>query len=143
MFIMAAAMLWLSLVNPEAGTIMLAPGLIVAGLSAGISLAPFNKTAVAALGQARIGLAAGLYNTIRFVGVAAATPLLGLLLAHGFARHGGVETVSGPYQLGFGVLAGVAALGIGVAALIPVGDKLKVDVGMKLQPAAVSENIQD
>lgn len=143
MFLMAVAMLWMSLVNPEASSVILAPGLIVAGLSAGISLAPFNKTAVAALGQARIGLAAGLYNTIRFVGVAAATPLLGLLLAAGFARHGGIETVSGPYQLGFGVLAGVAVLGIGMAALIPVGDQPRIGIETGLQPVAVNEGIRD
>ena len=123
MFIMALSTLWISLVNPDAGTLMLAPGLVVAGISTGISLAPFNKTAVAALGQERVGLAAGLYNTIRFSGIAMATPLLGLLLAAGFVRHGGIETVSGPYQLGFGLLAGAAALGFGVAALIPLEDK--------------------
>lgn len=116
---LAAGMLWISLVNPNIGSFILAPGLSVAGLTAGISLTPFTKTAVVALGPDRVGLAAGLYNTLRFAGLAASTPLLGLLLVQGFAQHNGLETVSGPYQLGFQLLAVIAVLGSAAATLIP------------------------
>jgi len=119
LLVLAAGILWLGFVGPGADSLSLAPGLIVAGLGGGASLTPFTKTAVTSLGSNRVGLAAGLYNTLRFAGIATSTPLLGLLLAWGFARHGGLETVSQPYQLGFQLLVGVAVLGSGIAALIP------------------------
>ena len=119
MLLLAAGTLWLAFVSAEAGSLMLTPGLIVAGLSGGISLTPFTKTAVAALGEDRVGLAAGLYNMLRFAGIAISTPLLGLLLAQGFARYGGLETVTPPYQSAFLLLSVVAVAGAGVAALIP------------------------
>jgi predicted MFS family arabinose efflux permease len=112
-------MFWPSLVDPNSGSLWLAPGLIVAAISAGVSLTPFTKTAVTSLGRDQVGFAAGLYNTLRFAGIATSTPLLGLLLARGFAQHGGLETVSEPYQLGFQLLALVTLVGSGVALLIP------------------------
>lgn len=119
MLVLAGGTLWLALVGADAGTLLLTPGLIVAGLSGGISLTPFTKTAVAALGPERVGLAAGLYNTLRFAGIAVSTPLLGLLLARGFARYGGLETVAPPYQTAFLLLTVVAVVGAGIAALMP------------------------
>jgi hypothetical protein len=119
MLMLAGGTLWMGLAGANAGSLMLTPGMIIAGLSAGISLTPFTKTSVAALGQERVGLAAGLYNTLRFAGIAISTPILGLLLAQGFARYGGLETVALPYQSAFLLLAVVAVAGAGVAALIP------------------------
>jgi len=119
MLLLAGGIFWLSLVDPGTGAPVLVPGLLVAGFSSGISLTPFTKTAVTALGPDRMGLASGLYNTLRFAGIAISTPLLGLLLAWGFAQYGGLQTVAEPYQLGFQLVAGVAVLGSGVAALIP------------------------
>jgi hypothetical protein len=70
-----------------------------------------------------------LYNTVRFAGTAAATPLLGLLLERGFKQQVSGEAASGPYQLAFQVLTVTAAAGIAVAALIPAvpagGSKLE------------------
>lgn len=120
MLLLAVGIFWLSLVYPGTGALVLVPGLLVAGFSSGISLTPFTKTAVTALGPDRMGLASGLYNRLRFAGIAISTPLLGLLLAWGFAQHGGLETVTEPYQLGFQLVAGAAVLGSGVAALIPI-----------------------
>lgn len=119
MLLLAAGIFWLSLFDPAAGAFVLAPGLVVAGFSSGISLTPFNKTAVTALGLDKVGLASGLYNMVRFAGIATSTPLLGLLLARGFAQYGGLETASEPYQLAFQLLAGIALVSGGVAALIP------------------------
>ena len=126
MLLLATGLFWLSRVDADTGLMMLAPGLMMAGFSAGLSLVPFTKTAVVALGKERIGFASGLYNTLRFAGIATSTPLLGLLLAWGFARHGGLETVSEPYQLGFLLAAIVAIAGSGVAALIPKDQDSKV-----------------
>ncbi|HET7087472.1 MAG TPA: MFS transporter [Anaerolineae bacterium] len=114
-----AGLLWLAVADASLGAAALVPGMIVAGLASGMNLVALTKEAIGALGERRVGLASGLYNTIRFAGTAAATPLLGLLLASGFAQQGGDQTVSGPYQLAFGVAAGVAALGAVAAALIP------------------------
>jgi hypothetical protein len=110
---------WPSLVDPNSGSLLLTPGLMIAGLSAGVSLTPFTKMAVTSLGRDQVGFAAGLYNTLRFAGIATSTPLLGLLLANGFAQYGGLETVSQPYQSGFQLLAMVTLAGSGVALLIP------------------------
>jgi predicted MFS family arabinose efflux permease len=119
MVLLAGGIFWLSQVDPHIGAFVLIPGLLVGGFSSGISLTPFNKTAVTALGPDKVGLASGLYNMLRFAGIATSTPLLGLLLAQGFAQHGGLETVSQPYQTAFQLLAGVAVASSGVAALIP------------------------
>lgn len=122
----AVGVFWPSLVDPNSGSLWLAPGLMIAGISAGVSLTPFTKTAVTSLGRDQVGFAAGLYNTLRFAGIATSTPLLGLLLANGFARYGGLETVSQPYQSGFQLLAIVTLVGSGVALLIPDNRKMAV-----------------
>jgi DHA2 family methylenomycin A resistance protein-like MFS transporter len=132
MLLLGAGIFWLSLVDPAAGMYALTPGLAVAGLSGGISLTPFTKTAVTALGSDRVGLASGLYNTLRFVGIAVSSPLLGLLLARGFAQHGGLETASEPYQFAFQLLAAVAIVGCGVALFIPNSED-KTDIASQVQ----------
>ncbi len=124
-----AGLAWLGVAGSGAGTVALAPGMAVAGLAGGISLVSFSKEAIGSLGPERVGLASGLYNTVRFAGTAAATPLLGLLLERGFKQQVSGEAASGPYQLAFQVLTITAAVGIAVAALIPAvpagGSKLE------------------
>lgn len=115
----AAGLLWMSMVSTSTDIIAFAPGMIAAGFFGGACLVPFSKEAVAALGIERAGLASGLYNMLRFAGSAAATPLLGLLLARGFENLGGSNTAPEPYQLAFQVLAVVAGLGAIAVMLIP------------------------
>lgn len=122
----AAGLFWMSVVSPSGNLLAFAPGMIAAGFFGGACLVPFSKEAVASLGVERAGLASGLYNMLRFAGSAAATPLLGLLLASGFANSGGSNSVPEPYQLGFQVLAIVAGLGAVAVMLIPAPERRQV-----------------
>jgi MFS family permease len=120
MLIQSTGMLWLGFMDPKTNDLLLIPGMILGGLGAGISLTPFTKGAVAALGDEHVGLAAGLYNMIRFAGAAASAPLMGLLLASGFEKAGGLESISEPYRLGFQILFLCALLGTWIASRMPV-----------------------
>ncbi|MEM7346911.1 MAG: MFS transporter, partial [Chloroflexota bacterium] len=95
---MTVSLIWLGLVNGEStGYLILAPGLIMSAFFTAICLAAFSKTSVSSLGPEQVGLASGLYNTIRFAGLAVSTPLLGAWLARGFSQYGGLESISWPY----------------------------------------------
>jgi MFS family permease len=118
--IQTSGMLWLGFVDPKMNDLLLIPGMVLGGLGAGISLTPFTKGAVAALGDENAGLAAGLYNMIRFTGAAASAPLLGLLLAAGFEKAGGIESIPDPYQLGFRILTLCALVGTWIASRMPI-----------------------
>jgi MFS family permease len=118
--IQTSGMLWLGFVDPKMNDLLLIPGMVLGGLGAGISLTPFTKGAVAALGDENAGLAAGLYNMIRFTGAAASAPLLGLLLAAGFEKAGGIESIPDPYQLGFRILTLCALVGAWIASRMPI-----------------------
>ena len=120
MLIQAVGMLWLGFIDPNSNDLLLIPGMILGGLGAGLSLTPFTKGAVAALGDEQAGLAAGLYNMIRFAGAAASTPLMGLLLAAGYEKSGGLESVPEPYQIGFRILTLCALSGAWIASRMPV-----------------------
>jgi len=119
MLIQTVGMLWLSLVDPTNNEPLLLPGMFLGGLGAGLSLTPFTKGAVASLDDENVGLAAGLFNMIRFAGVAASAPLMGLILAAGFDRAGGMDTVPEPYQYGFRILTVSALIGVAIASRIP------------------------
>ena len=116
-------MLWLGLVQSQESIVLALPGMILGGLGSGLCLTPFTKEAVASLGKEKVGLASGLYNMIRFSGAAASAPILGIILARGFERYGGIETVPEPYLQGFILLAAVVLTGILLAALIPPPEK--------------------
>ncbi len=118
---MLVSVLWLGwLDSVQLGYWWLAPGLMLSAFFTAICLAAFSKTAVSALGPTSVGLAAGVYNTIRFAGLATSTPLLGMWLAQGFAQYEGLESVAPPYQSAYFIVAILAAVAIGVSALIPV-----------------------
>jgi MFS family permease len=114
-----AGMIWLGLIQPQSNHLILLPGMIMAGLGAGLCLVSFTKEAVASLGQEKVGLASGLYNMIRFTGASITSPILGLILASAYQRYLGGETSAEPYMLGFRVLAVTSIIGVVIAASIP------------------------
>jgi predicted MFS family arabinose efflux permease len=59
----------------------LVPGLIVAGIGAGLINVPLASTAVGVVEPARAGMASGINSTLRQVGVATGVALLGSILA--------------------------------------------------------------
>jgi len=119
MIIQAIGTAWLALTGPIEGGILLIPGMILAGFGAGLSLTPYNKGAIASMGESQTGRAAGLYNMVRFTGSASSAPILGLILAAQFKQVGGLETVAKPYQVSFLLLIVCALISAGLAALIP------------------------
>ena len=119
MIIQAIGMIWLTSIHPQGNPFILIPGMILGGVGAGFSLTPFNKGAIASLGEVNTGRAAGLYNMVRFTGSASSSPILGLILAAQFKQVGGVETVTTPYQFSFLILMICALISAGFAALIP------------------------
>jgi len=117
--LLAAGMAWLGLIQPQTNHLILLPGMILGGMGAGLCLVSFTKEAVASLGDEKVGLASGLYNMIRFSGASMSAPILGLILAAGYERFPGGETVSGPYQFAFQVLIFTTLIGVVIAASIP------------------------
>ena len=93
--------------------------MILGGLGAGLCLVSFTKEAVASLGEEKAGLASGLYNMIRFSGASLSAPILGLILANAYLRYPGGESVPGPYQSAYRVLAVTSIIGVLIAASIP------------------------
>jgi MFS family permease len=119
MITQSLGLIWLTMINPDGGSLILVPGMIVGGFGAGLSLTPFNKGAIASLGEEYTGRAAGLYNMVRFTGSASSSPILGLILASQFEQVGGLETAAASYQFSFMILIICALISAGFAALIP------------------------
>lgn len=116
-------LIFISQIFPLPSIASLILGMFLTGLGAGLCIVAFTKEAAVSLGDQRIGLATGLFNTIRFSGVALSAPILGVLLAGIFAQHGGNQSVITAYQSGFLVLAGVTGLGVITSIFIPVLSK--------------------
>jgi MFS family permease len=128
MIIQTIGTAWLALISPIAGGLILIPGMILGGFGAGLSLTPYNKGAIASMGEINTGRAAGLYNMVRFTGSASSAPVLGLILAARFEQAGGLETTASPYQFSFMILIVCALISAGLAALIPPPcDETKVE----------------
>jgi MFS family permease len=115
----ACGLLWIGVSSSESSLILVSVGIVISSLGAGIALISFSKEALGALGGKRVGLASGLYETIRFLGVAVTPPLLGLLLTRIQQCCGRSMPIEHPYLIGFRLLALVAILGSIVAAVMP------------------------
>jgi EmrB/QacA subfamily drug resistance transporter len=75
---------------------VLLPGLIVAGVGAGMINVPLASTAVAVVEPARAGMASGINSTFRQVGIATGVAALGAVVAHFTASTGrGPEAAQG------------------------------------------------
>ena len=89
----------------------LLPGMIVAGVGAGLVNVPLVSTAVGVVEPARAGMASGINNTLRQVGIATGVAALGTILAahlgSGFAAGLNVILLVGAV---IAVVAAVASL---------------------------------
>lgn len=83
------------------------------GLGVGLMLAALHRAAIQDVTDKQIGIAAGLYSMIRFVGMATGTALAGVLLQNYFNQ---AMPLLEAYQGTFRFFAGSAALGMIVAA---------------------------
>lgn len=126
LFMLVVGLLLISQIVPIPTNVGLFLGMFLVGLGPGLCIVAFTKEAAVSLGDQKVGLATGLFNTIRFSGVALSAPILGLLLVGIFDQHGGSQSIIVAYQTGFLVLAGFAGIGIIASNFIPVSSKDQV-----------------
>jgi EmrB/QacA subfamily drug resistance transporter len=79
--LVGAGMLLMRGLTPASGWTHLLPGMIVAGVGAGLVNVPLVSTAVGVVEPARAGMASGINSTLRQVGVATGVAALGSLFA--------------------------------------------------------------
>jgi hypothetical protein len=106
----------------------LLPGMIVAGIGAGLVNVPLAATAIGIVEPARAGMASGINTTFRQVGTATGVAALGSIFA-GHVRSTVAGQLSGP----LGAHAGGAAHAISVGGI----DGVLAGVPAKLRPAVI------
>ena len=90
----AVAMWLMSRVSADSSWTVLLPGFIVGGIGIGLVNAPLASTAVSTVRQERAGMASGINNTFRQIGIATGIAALGAIFAsqvdpRAFAPHPG------------------------------------------------------
>jgi EmrB/QacA subfamily drug resistance transporter len=138
----ALAMWLMSRVTPSSHWTVLLPGFIVGGIGIGFVNAPLASTAVSTVRQERAGMASGINNTFRQLGIATGIAGLGAIFAskvdpRAFAPHpspaAAASFVHGLHDILL-VGAGVAAVGA-VLALVLVRPQDFVASGPQTQAA--------
>jgi MFS family permease len=103
------------------------PGFIISGIGLALAFVPMSIGALTGVRQADAGVASGLINTNQqiggAIGVAAVTTIATTFTTHYVNSHAGTTAFSGAalthgFQIAFYVLAGVAAAGAVIAALM-------------------------
>lgn len=101
--------------------VLVAVALIFRGLGAGLSQAPYAKAATGAVQPGQTRLAAGLYGTVRYSGLALGTALVGMFLqarlTHYDALAGGPAAVPAYHELWL-VLTGFLVVGLALTLLM-------------------------
>ncbi len=109
---------------------LVALALAIRGIGAGLSQSPYAKAATEAVDSRDIRMAAGLYGTIRYSGLAMGTALAGILLqlrlTHYRALSGGPEAIPAYRELWL-VLAVLGLLGLSLTRLIGKGNPAEAD----------------
>jgi EmrB/QacA subfamily drug resistance transporter len=123
--LIAGGMLLLVGVDDGSGLLDVTAGMAVAGLGTGLTVTPLTHLAVSGVPSGRIGMASGVLQTARPVGVTIGVTVLGLAVA------GRVDAAAfGTVAL---IAAGMAAAGAVVAALTiraaPISEPSRVAVG--------------
>ncbi len=129
---LVALSMWLmSGITVSSGWTTLLPGFIVGGVGIGLVNAPLATTAVSTVQRERAGMASGLNNTFRQLGIATGIAALGAIFqskvgSHGFGAPGHLPAsaraafISGMNSI-LEIGAGVAALGAVLAFLLVRG----------------------
>jgi EmrB/QacA subfamily drug resistance transporter len=103
------------------------PAFIISGLGLALAFVPMSIGALTGVGQSEAGVASGLINTTQqiggAIGVAVATTVATTFTARYVDTHAGSAAFSGPalthgFSIAFYVLAGLAALGAVLSALM-------------------------
>jgi EmrB/QacA subfamily drug resistance transporter len=119
MSVVAVCCLWLSTVDLQSSFWHMLPGFILGGLGMSFVMTPMSAAAMGAAPVAKAGVASGVLNTFRQVGVALGIGITGAIVANRAAAYGGPPPQAFVYGLTFGmkVSAGIC-LGGAVAAAV-------------------------
>lgn len=109
-----SVMLLFSQVPANAPLWLVGTFLALHGLGVGLMLAALHQASIQDVSEQEVGVAAGLYSMIRFLGMATGTALSGVLLQSYFDQS---LPILEAYQATFLVFAGSAILGLGVALM--------------------------
>ncbi len=83
-------------VDASSGWTTLIPGFLVAGVGVGLINPPLASTAVGVVHHSRSGMASGINNTFRQVGIATGIAGLGAIFQHDITRNTSVALAGGP-----------------------------------------------
>jgi EmrB/QacA subfamily drug resistance transporter len=109
MIIQAAILVGFALLPGTASLWLIAVGLIIHGLSAGLSLAALHRACLGRMPQEQMGVAAGLYGLVRFAGTMLGPALGGVVLQWALDR---AFLPIEAYQMVFWLMAGMVILGV-------------------------------
>ena len=112
--LVAAGLLLMRGITVDAGWTHLLPGMIIAGVGAGLVNTPLAATAVGVVEPTRAGMASGINTTLRQVGTATGVAVLGAI----FATH---LHVASPIELRAGVVDGLNEILLVAAATAAAG----------------------
>jgi hypothetical protein len=85
--LVCAGLLAMTAVDASSGWTVLIPGFLLAGVGVGMINPPLASTAIGVVHHSRSGMASGINNTFRQVGVATGIAGLGAIFQHDVTRH--------------------------------------------------------
>jgi EmrB/QacA subfamily drug resistance transporter len=96
LLLVSGGLLAMSAVDASSGWTVLVPGFILAGAGVGLINPPLASTAVGVVHHSRSGMASGINNTFRQVGIATGIAGLGAIFQHDVTRNTTAALASGP-----------------------------------------------
>jgi MFS family permease len=85
--LVGAGLLLMTAITPTSGWTTLIPGFVLAGAGVGMINPPLASTAIGVVPPARSGMASGINNTFRQVGIATGIAGLGAVFQHQLVKH--------------------------------------------------------
>lgn len=107
--IQLGALVYFALLPAAVHASMALAGLVAHGLGAGLSLAALHRAAMSEIPTDNVGVAAGVYSMLRFIGTAVSAALGGVVLQQALNR---VTEPIDAYHVAFWFAAGVVSLGL-------------------------------
>jgi hypothetical protein len=134
----AVCCLLLSTVNLHSTFWHMLPAFILGGLGMSFVMTPMSAAAMGAAPVAKAGIASGVLNTFRQVGVALGIAITGAIVADRAATHGGLRNPHGfVYGLTFAMKVSAAiCLGAAIAAALLVRRYRHAEESQPLEAAA-------
>jgi len=96
LLLVSGGLLAMTAVDAGSGWTVLIPGFLLAGAGVGLINPPLASTAVGVVHHSRSGMASGINNTFRQVGIATGIAGLGAIFQHGVTQHTSQALASGP-----------------------------------------------